>query len=1120
MKNKKNARRALFMSVMAMILCMAMLVGTTFAWFTDSVSSGKNQIVAGNLDVELYYQVEGQSDWTKVTADTNVFMENALWEPGHTEVVRLKVVNEGTLALKYQLGVNVAGETGSVNKDGQSFLLSDYIKFGIVDGADSYDRDAAVAAVDATATPLKNAYSSDVITLLPYAENSTANEKIVTLVVYMPTSVGNEANYGFGQAVPTISLGINLYATQVQNETDSFGNDYDEYAENLPKWDGTVGELPEADENNVITITTASELAAVANAVNGGAMTYARDGGRQTFEGYTIVLANDINLANMAWMPIGSNGDDQGFMGTFDGQGHTIYNLRVNQSSRDYQSAGLFGSLNGTVKNVSVVNASIYNLDDAGNTSNGAAVIAGSSQFGAVIENVHVKNASVTGNRRVSAIAGYFVGRISNCSVNNTNLTAIFDNLGNGEYDNCDKVGAIIAYSNGTSTISGNQVSNVTLKGYRDIGGIAGYASTSSILNNSVSDLAILVDKTHDYKGYGEEESKYDANPIVGEGSADESNSTNNVTSTGASSSEGGMLFDGQNTYYIYDAADLKAFADEVNKYSNYEKPFEGKTVLLMNDIDLGGMEWTPIGDYRFSANRFCGTFDGQGHTISNFKISKKTDKNDSNKSSYGFFGNMEGTVKNLTVSNANVVSYAYTGALIGRLNSGTVINCHVRNSSVECTYWQAGGMFGQINGSATVTGCTVTNTTVTGASALGALAGPVTADAGSMSFTDCTVKNCAVVQKGGFGGSYDNYFAAGFGYLEASAGTEITINNVKVEKTTVKGATSTELSGDYEGLIVIDGTALVSNAADLVAAVNGVKDGETVRLIADIENADGILISDRKITIDLNGHTFTVTEGASTNNRNFKIIGASEVTIKNGTLIADGTISSGAYGTVRTESGAKATLVDLELYSYRGYGLNVKALTGSSIIINNCEIYAQYSGGVEAAGGEIVLNDTKIEQSGVDNTGAWCSVAIGVNGGGSVTVNSGSYSAAPIATDSNAAQGTWVAYVMSSGGTLDIKGGTFNGTVAETAAAANACGLICADRAAVVNITGGTFNSNGAILDMRNNVGTQPNPVATLAGGTFSADPRISGLYSSNLITVAANCEVIANADGTWTVG
>ena len=297
------------------------------------------------------------------------------------------------------------------------------------------------------------------------------------------------------------------------------------------------------------------------------------------------------------------------------------------------------------------------------------------------------------------------------------------------------------------------------------------------------------------------------------------------------------------------------------------------------------------------------------------------------------------------------------------------------------------------------------------------------------------------------------------------------------------------------------------------------VQDDQTITFLSDVEQADGVILTDKNITVDLNGKTFTVSEGASTNNRNFKINGSSKVTIKNGTMIAAGELTSGAYGTVRTEGEAVVNLETVKLYSYRGYGLNVKANTGTKVNIKDSEIYSKYSGGVEAAGGEIELTNVKIEQRGVYSSAAWCSVAIGVNGGGKVTVNSGDYYAAAIATDSNAAQATWVAYVMSSGGTLDIKGGKFTGVVAETASAANACGLICADRAAVVNIYDGIFNSNGAILDMRNNVGTQPNPVATLYGGNFSADPRVSGLYSSNLIKVAEGKEVIGGADGRWTI-
>ncbi len=227
----KNAtKRALLSSALALVVCISMLIGTTYAWFTDSVTSANNIITSGNLDVELYYMNDETSDWTKVDANTNIFKVNTLWEPGHTEVIKLKVVNEGTLALKYNLGVNIASEVGSTNVFEKAFKLSDYIKYAVIDGEQNYTRDTAVAAAEANnATALKTAYNSGT-TELKAKDSTNSGEKIVTMVVYMPTTVGNDANYKKGFAVPTINLGINLFATQVEFENDSFGNDYDEDA--------------------------------------------------------------------------------------------------------------------------------------------------------------------------------------------------------------------------------------------------------------------------------------------------------------------------------------------------------------------------------------------------------------------------------------------------------------------------------------------------------------------------------------------------------------------------------------------------------------------------------------------------------------------------------------------------------------------------------------------------------------------------------------------------------------------------------------------------------------------------------------------------------------------------
>ena len=220
----KKTKLSLFYSVVSLVLCASMLVGTTFAWFTDGVSTGRNTIAAGNLDVALDY-LDAQGNWQSVDENTELFDDAALWEPGYTEVVYLRVRNQGSLALKYQLGVNILSETGSVNVNGDDFRLSDYIEFAAIEGVESRyaDREAARSAVT-NASILSAGY-----TKRGSMEAGEAPE-FVALVVYMPETVGNDANHVTGVAAPSIKLGVELVATQHTSETDSFGSDYDTLA--------------------------------------------------------------------------------------------------------------------------------------------------------------------------------------------------------------------------------------------------------------------------------------------------------------------------------------------------------------------------------------------------------------------------------------------------------------------------------------------------------------------------------------------------------------------------------------------------------------------------------------------------------------------------------------------------------------------------------------------------------------------------------------------------------------------------------------------------------------------------------------------------------------------------
>ena len=224
--NQKATKRALLTSVMALVMCVVMLVGTTFAWFTDTASTGVNKIQAGNLDVELEYKNADTARFTEANTTTNVFKDGALWEPGHVEYVVLKIRNAGSLALKYKLGINIADEKPSINVYNNELKLSNYICFGVVDGDKSnLNRDALVAAAGEGAV-LSTGYTKEDHLLA----GTTDNEKIVTLVVWMPTGVGNEANHKTGVDAPTIDLGIKVDATQYTYEKDSIDDQYDKDA--------------------------------------------------------------------------------------------------------------------------------------------------------------------------------------------------------------------------------------------------------------------------------------------------------------------------------------------------------------------------------------------------------------------------------------------------------------------------------------------------------------------------------------------------------------------------------------------------------------------------------------------------------------------------------------------------------------------------------------------------------------------------------------------------------------------------------------------------------------------------------------------------------------------------
>lgn len=289
MKNK-STKHALLASVLSIVMCFAMLIGSTFAWFTDEVKSGMNKIVAGNLDVELEYSLDGTT-WTAVDENTNMFKEDALWEPGYTEVVYLRVSNVGSLALKYQFGINVADKVIGKTADDRDIDLSNFIEFGVVEAEAVFaDRAAARAAVNGNTALISAGYSSTEGHLIAGDKSN-----MLALVVYMPETVDNAANYA-GDNQPSINLGIKLVATQDAVENDSFGNDYDK--------DALL---------NFVQVSNADELIA---ALEGNS---------------TILLTNEVSLSNALNVT----------NATINGNGNTITGGQMGTNARIINLTGL-----------------------------------------------------------------------------------------------------------------------------------------------------------------------------------------------------------------------------------------------------------------------------------------------------------------------------------------------------------------------------------------------------------------------------------------------------------------------------------------------------------------------------------------------------------------------------------------------------------------------------------------------------------------------------------------------------------------------------------------------------------------------------------------------------------
>ncbi len=211
MKKIKYAKVALILSICIMLLWAMLGTGATIALFTDVPEADENTFLIGKLDLDVEYKNDVVTDYTPVDAQTSVFNDQALYEPGYTQAVYLKITNNGNVDFEYRLSVDMLSYVDATSVNGTNLHLPEFLRFGVIFGATEAELDRALARENAVqdmeAYCLDTFCQKDTVTVEP------GQVRYAALVVFMPEEVDNAANYR-GTDVPQVDLGLTVYAQQ------------------------------------------------------------------------------------------------------------------------------------------------------------------------------------------------------------------------------------------------------------------------------------------------------------------------------------------------------------------------------------------------------------------------------------------------------------------------------------------------------------------------------------------------------------------------------------------------------------------------------------------------------------------------------------------------------------------------------------------------------------------------------------------------------------------------------------------------------------------------------------------------------------------------------------------
>ncbi len=252
MKQSKHTKCALTASILSMIVCCAMLIGSTFAWFTDSVTSAGNKIVAGKLDVALEWAngTEALETAAWKDASTAAIFDYDLWEPGYAEVRHVRISNKGNLALKYEIRIVANGEAGKLADVIDVYYIQGGRQIGSRNQLDESNKIGTLADI------LKKPYAGK--GHITGMKDNVVSSDIATIALKMQESAGNEYQ---GMSIGT-DFSIQLVATQYTEENDNFDNQYDKDA-GFPVNASTGAEINHAianSSNAEITLISGSNI--------------------------------------------------------------------------------------------------------------------------------------------------------------------------------------------------------------------------------------------------------------------------------------------------------------------------------------------------------------------------------------------------------------------------------------------------------------------------------------------------------------------------------------------------------------------------------------------------------------------------------------------------------------------------------------------------------------------------------------------------------------------------------------------------------------------------------------------------------------------------------------------